>query len=517
MKKLFAILLAVCLICALAVNVCATEEDGILYEYDPATAAEQWGHFTGNWTYDENGISVTNDGNDVWFYTYLGVDQGWTDYIIEVDLINVAEGGVIFRSTNPGPGVDSFGGYIIAYDSAYAYIGMDANDWAKYKDQGYSMDAYIGQAGFEEAFEEYLHGIDGQRLDVVSKDGAIIKQVYTKNPRAGAHVETTIDINLQIIAEDALADIIDWLKNPEDSKTDKNQEEVGRDVEGAAVVVMKVKTGEILACASYPTYNPQTYNEDLHIDALNHSISLIELAKDLRPEYSHSISGSVDLYHSFGRLQTNLLLEGFYTMLDDVFILEKTGESLGTDAEGNPITVINKVRRNAAGATVGGLTAELKLGIPNTFDVQLGYTFQKSQYVEPEQWSEDVEAQRTMFRSPDHYGYINAKYFFTKKFNASVFGTYTGPMLVQHSAYTDIFGVEHPDSETRTQSFWDFGFKLSYTFSLSNVVKLEVNAGMKNIFDSYQRDIDLGAGRDSAYIYGPAMPRTYFFGVKLYL
>ena len=258
---------------------------------------------------------------------------------------------------------------------------------------------------------------------------------------------------------------------------------------------------------------PQAYNEDLHIDALNHSVSIIEIDPDLRPEFSHSLSASADYYHNFGHLQTNLLVEGFYTMLDDVFTLEKTGENY--DDEGNHF--IYKTRRNAAGARIGGITAELKLGIPNTFDVQLGYTFQKSQYVEPEQWSEDVEAQRTMFRSPDHYGYLNAKYFITKKFNASIFGTYTGPMLVQHSAYTDIFGVEHPDSETRTESFWDFGFKLSYTFSLSNVVNLEVNAGMKNVFDLYQRDLDMGAGRDSAYIYGPALPRTYFFGVKLYL
>ena len=258
---------------------------------------------------------------------------------------------------------------------------------------------------------------------------------------------------------------------------------------------------------------PQAYNEDLHIDALNHSVSIIEIDPDLRPEFSHSLSASADYYHNFGRLQTNLLVEGFYTMLDDVFTLEKTGESY--DDEGNHF--IYKTRRNAAGARIGGITAELKLGIPNIFDVQLGYTFQKSQYVKPEQWSEDVEAQRTMFRSPDHYGYINAKYLITKKFNASIFGTYTGPMLVQHSAYTDIMGVEHPDSETRTQSFWDFGCKLSYTFSLSNVVNLEVNAGVKNIFDSYQRDIDMGAGRDSAYIYGPALPRTYFFGVKLFL
>ena len=148
---------------------------------------------------------------------------------------------------------------------------MDKEQWEKLdaayeagEGKEYYMDAQIGQSGFEAAFETYLHGVDGLRRDTVDKNGAIISQEYYegKEPQAGNNVETTIDINLQIIAEDALADIIDWLQNPEDSKTDKNQEQTGRDVEGAAVVVMKVKTGEILACASYPTYNPQTYNED---------------------------------------------------------------------------------------------------------------------------------------------------------------------------------------------------------------------------------------------------------------
>ena len=148
---------------------------------------------------------------------------------------------------------------------------MDQKQWLKVKEayengEGpeYYMDAQIGQSGFEAAFESYLHGVDGLRRDTVDKNGAIISQEYYegKEPKAGNNVETTIDINLQTIAEDALADIIDWLQNPEDSKTDKNQELTGRDVEGAAVVVMKVKTGEILACASYPTYNPITYNED---------------------------------------------------------------------------------------------------------------------------------------------------------------------------------------------------------------------------------------------------------------
>ena len=253
---------------------------------------------------------------------------------------------------------------------------------------------------------------------------------------------------------------------------------------------------------------PQAYNEDLHIDALNHAVSIISLADDLRPEFSHSFSLSADYYHNFGRLQANLMVEGFYTMLDDVFTLEKVGE----DAEGN----ILKERRNATGARVGGVTAELKVGIPSIFDVQLGYTFQRSLYVEPEQWSEKVVAQRSMFRSPDHYGYISSNFYITKQLNASLFGTYTGPMLVQHNAHS-IGDVEYGDSEVLSDSFWDFGVKVGYTFHLTNIINLEVNAGVKNIFDSYQKDLDVGAGRDSAYIYGPSLPRTFFVGVKLFL
>ena len=139
--------------------------------------------------------------------------------------------------------------------------GMDADDWAKYQDQGYSMDAYIGQAGFEEAFEEYLHGIDGQRLDKVTKEGTIVEQKYLegKEPVAGNNVETTIDIDLQRIAEDALSQRMQEITNPE-INTEKGG--LGLDAEGAAVVVMKVKTGEVLACASYPSYNLATLNED---------------------------------------------------------------------------------------------------------------------------------------------------------------------------------------------------------------------------------------------------------------
>ena len=123
----------------------------------------------------------------------------------------------------------------------------------------YYMDAQIGQSGFESAFESYLAGVDGSRIDVVSKDGTMISSEYKEGyePQAGNNVETTIDINLQMVAEDSLHEIIEYLKDPESDPTTDD----GEDVEGASVVVMAVKTGEVLACASYPTYSLRDYNE----------------------------------------------------------------------------------------------------------------------------------------------------------------------------------------------------------------------------------------------------------------
>lgn len=246
---------------------------------------------------------------------------------------------------------------------------------------------------------------------------------------------------------------------------------------------------------------PQAFDEDLHIDAVNNQSSIIVLDENLRPEYSHSFSASADLYHNFGSLQTNLLVEGFYTILDDVFALAKTGE--------NEAGYILQTRYNAAGAEVKGLTAELKLGIPSVFEWQMGYTFQRSRYDEPEEWSENVEPQRRMFRTPDHYAYFTASADITKRFKVSIFGNYTGRMLVQHNA-----GYIENDRDELTPQFFDAGLKLSYTFSLSDTINLEINGGMKNIFDSYQNDIDRGPFRDSVYVYGPMLPRTYFFGLK---
>ena len=159
------------------------------------------------------------------------------------------------------PGLNVESSTVREYHTTYAahILGtmgaMDASQWEELKDTGeYYMDAQIGQSGFEAAFEEYLHGIDGMRIDKVDKDGTLISQEYAEGeePRGGNNVETTIDINIQMVAEDALADTIQGLI---DAGGD------GSDVEGGSVVVMNM-TGEVLACASYPTYDLTTYNEN---------------------------------------------------------------------------------------------------------------------------------------------------------------------------------------------------------------------------------------------------------------
>lgn len=73
---------------------------------------------------------------------------------------------------------------------------------------GYPMDAMVGISGVEEAFENYLHGQDGELTIVEDEDGNIVDRYVSREPVAGKNVWLTIDIGMQIAAEDALRDNI---------------------------------------------------------------------------------------------------------------------------------------------------------------------------------------------------------------------------------------------------------------------------------------------------------------------
>lgn len=66
-----------------------------------------------------------------------------------------------------------------------------------------------------------------------------------------------------------------------------------------------------------------------------------------------------------------------------------------------------------------------------------------------------------------------------------------------------------------TDRFFEMGLKVAYEIHLYKNYQLELNCGVKNMFDEFQRDIDRGMNRDASYIYGPALPRTWFLGLNL--
>lgn len=256
------------------------------------------------------------------------------------------------------------------------------------------------------------------------------------------------------------------------------------------------------ASYSYGFRAPQAFDEDLHIDNVGGTVSMIVLSDDLRVEKSQSVSVSADLYHSWGDWQGNVLVEGFFTDLGDVFALKE----LGFNEEG----ILIKERYNESGARVFGGNLEGKIAWRNVFQMQLGLTAQRSRYKEARSWSDDVEATRKMFRTPDLHGYMTASYNPLKQMTLSLTGTYTGSMLIEHHA-----GMIEQNITAKTPDFWDMGFKAAYDFRIYSSFSLQLNAGIQNIFNSFQRDFDSGADRDSGYIYGPTLPRTFYLGVKL--
>ena len=183
------------------------------------------------------------------------------------------------------PGMKVEASTVREYNTKYAahilgYVGaMDAEQWEYYQTiPGYDMDAEVGQDGLEAAYEEYLHGVDGWREDTVTADGTLVSSRYWQEPKAGSNVEVSIDLGIQMAAEDTMAQVIEDLKKP----TEDGKKKDGYDVEGGAFVAMDVKTGQILACGSYPTYDLSTFYENYE-----------ELSEDpLKPLYNRALLGT---------------------------------------------------------------------------------------------------------------------------------------------------------------------------------------------------------------------------------
>ena len=146
--------------------------------------------------------------------------------------------------------------HVIGYTRTISQEEYEANK------ETYDIDDIIGKTGIEYMFEKYLKGTDGEKQVDMSVDGTITGEYVTQNAVAGNDVVLTIDANLQKVTETSLENCINKIKSGGFSET--------YDARGGAVVVMNVNTGEVLASASYPTYNPEWFIGTLETDKWNY-------------------------------------------------------------------------------------------------------------------------------------------------------------------------------------------------------------------------------------------------------
>lgn len=259
--------------------------------------------------------------------------------------------------------------------------------------------------------------------------------------------------------------------------------------------------------ASYSTgfRAPQAFDTDLHIAFASGGVSFIQLDPDLKEETSRSYSLSFNYDRPSEKYIYGFTLEAFNTRLNDAFIIEEAGQ----DEEGNMILV----KRNGTGSRVQGISMEGRLNFNNYVETTIGATFQQSNFDEPVQWSAELEGNRRYLRTPDNYGFYTLEVNPLDRLNISLSGVFTGSMLVPH--FGGAPGVPN-DEVITSQLFFDQNIKFSYEIPLEGVKQnISLFTGVKNIFNSYQNDFDTGRYRDSNFVYGPARPMTFFFGVKL--
>lgn len=249
---------------------------------------------------------------------------------------------------------------------------------------------------------------------------------------------------------------------------------------------------------------PQAFDTDLHIAFAGGGISRVTLSSDLKPERSNSYSASVNYDKTTERFVAGFTLEGFYTRLNSAFFLEPIGrDNFGERFE----------KRNGQGARVQGLTLELRANYDQKIQIETGFTVQSSLFDKEVKYIEELDGFREFIRTPRDYGFATLSFTPNKKINANLNYVYTGKMIIPHFA-----GVPNQQINEiiNSNTFSELSAKIGYTLHLEKTnSKLELYTGVKNIFNAYQNNFDIGKNRDSNFVFGPSLPRVLFLGIKI--
>ncbi len=250
---------------------------------------------------------------------------------------------------------------------------------------------------------------------------------------------------------------------------------------------------------------PVVFDEDFHITQVGGESHVIVNSDDLKEEKSYSLTAGVEYTKFIEKSGFKFGINTFYTSLNDIHVLET--EEIDVDNDGT-IDQLRSTRINSDSAKVYGGEIEAGYVYSKYFQFDLGLTVQQSELSEAEP---DFNT-KDFFKTPNYYGYFVS----TLKLNPAkllVSGILTGPMKVPHFA-----GSIPEDRLETSKTFFELNVGIEYTFKLDKNDKedgLTIFAGVKNVLNSFQDDFDEGIERDAGYVYGPRIPRTYYFGSKI--
>jgi len=256
---------------------------------------------------------------------------------------------------------------------------------------------------------------------------------------------------------------------------------------------------------------PELFDEDLHVCNVGGEQEVVTLSPDLKEESSITYSLGPDW-----RITPHWELEGnlFLTQLRDAFFNDQSTDDPATPG------VIETTKINAGDANVYGV--ELNLIYRNgPFTGELGYVEQRSRYADsqlalgtPGDPVDNPIYVRDFERTPNRYGVLKLTY---NPGPWSIFaaGKLTGPMEVPHVISDEITGDLTRNELAKSPYYFTVDLGASYTWKLKGHTQLTAQAGIKNLFNDFQDDLDKGPFRDAAYVYGPRFPRTVYAGLRL--
>jgi outer membrane receptor for ferrienterochelin and colicins len=243
---------------------------------------------------------------------------------------------------------------------------------------------------------------------------------------------------------------------------------------------------------------PQVFDEDLHLSSVAGEVRIIEVDPDLREERSVNYMAGFEWKPEAGPGQALLEVNGFHTTLDDLFNVQEAD---------NPATPLFEFRKvNFGSAQVYGAEVNVGWGIGDALILQAGIVEQRARFgqAEPDFGSRDF------FRTPKRYGNVTATWRIPRLVDLFAAARYTGPMQAPHYA-----GYVTQDRLETTPSFVVYDLALSKRIKAGTGPQLVVGVSARNLTNAYQRDLDRGPLRDSAYVYGPRFPRTVGISLKV--